>query len=81
MRQLITPIPGESLSGYLNRIQSNFKELYEQVDPSETHFNGINANILTSGIIATERIPSDVVRSQEIDGIPDLVLLFENKLI
>lgn len=67
MRQQIIPLQGESLSGYLTRIQANFIELYRAVNSNESGFTGLNAGVLTAGLIPDERINPNF-RRRIIDG-------------
>jgi len=81
MRQPIVAQSGESLNGYLAKITHNFIELYKTVIASEPAFIGLDATVLASGLIPDARIDSNIARWQDINDLPDLVLLFENKLI
>lgn len=81
MRQNIDIQSGDTLAEYLDRIQKNFKELYQKVQPTESGFSGFNADVITSGIISEDRLPDTIVKDNDINDLPDMTLIFDNKLI
>ena len=81
MREDIIVEPNMTLAKYLSKLQNNFIEIYSFLVAGEGNYIGLPSSVLTSGVLSDERIDSNIVRKDYIDSIPDLTLLFNNKLL